>query len=251
MAEILVGDTAKHSCSNCGDAGAAAAAAAGGGGFLGASDADGAAYLFRWWQGIGVLSTVLLLQAILGMVQETTKDKYGKHPIEGLFYFHAFSLPAFAYYFYTAPDMRVSAAKWTASPALSVILRESEATESAFVSGALALLSRAPLLDVPVMWAHAATNIATQYICLTGVYSLISQTDQLTVNVVLTLRKFISLMLSIWIFNNTFTRYHWVGALLVLGGSLVYAKLPSAPPATAAPQSTNTVASVEKAEKRN
>ena len=72
------------------------------------------------------------------------------------------------------------------------------------------------------MWAHVIINTVTQYICLVGVYQLISTEDQLTVNVVLTIRKFVSLMMSIWVFGNTFTLYHWTGALLVLGGSSLY-----------------------------
>jgi drug/metabolite transporter (DMT)-like permease len=76
--------------------------------------------------------------------------------------------------------------------------------------------------STPILWITAAFNVVTQWACLTGVYSLISQADQITVNVVLTVRKFVSLMTSIYLFNNTFTGYHWLGALFVFAGASLY-----------------------------
>jgi drug/metabolite transporter (DMT)-like permease len=72
------------------------------------------------------------------------------------------------------------------------------------------------------MWVHVAVNVVTQFVCLCGVYTLIGLTDQLTVNVALTVRKFFSLLLSIWLFNNTFTWLHWLGALCVIFGTALY-----------------------------
>jgi drug/metabolite transporter (DMT)-like permease len=39
------------------------------------------------------------------------------------------------------------------------------------------------------------------------------------------LRKFLSLMLSIVIFGNTFTAVHWLGACLVFGGAVLYTQV--------------------------
>jgi hypothetical protein len=82
------------------------------------------------------------------------------------------------------------------------------------------------------MWAYVAVNIASQLLCIVGVYRLQSQSDPLTVNVVLTVRKFVSLMLSIVAFGNTFTAFHWVGAVCVFGGAVLYGQQP---PAAAVP----------------
>ena len=43
-----------------------------------------------------------------------------------------------------------------------------------------------------------------------------------TVTLVVTLRKFVSLLFSIWYFNNPFTWAHWAGAVLVFGGTLLF-----------------------------
>ncbi len=81
---------------------------------------------------------------------------------------------------------------------------------------------------IPILWFLAALNVLTQYICIAGVYSLQPVVSPLTLNIVLTVRKFLSLLLSIVAFQNTFTAAHWVGAALVLGGASVYGILPGA-----------------------
>ena len=71
--------------------------------------------------------------------------------------------------------------------------------------------------------------------CVSGVYHLQSVSDPLTVNVALTVRKCASLLLSIWVFGNTFTPFHVAGAALVFGASLAFmAEPPSPAPAAAA-----------------
>jgi drug/metabolite transporter (DMT)-like permease len=47
----------------------------------------------------------------------------------------------------------------------------------------------------------------------------------LTASLVLTLRKFVSLLFSIVIFAHPFTTLHWAGTALVFGGSLAYSHL--------------------------
>jgi UDP-xylose/UDP-N-acetylglucosamine transporter B4 len=242
-AEMRMGDTADAAakpCANCGDVGAAAAAAAGGGGggagwlsALSNSEATGALYLLRWWMGIGILVLVLVLQTRLGALQEACKDTYGEAPFEMLFYFHFFSLPAF---FFCVPSLPGVFARWTASHSTALELQRnwgvSAAALAAAQAGPLGLLARAAL-SLPIMWMHVALNCATQFVCLTGVYTLIGQADQLTVNVALTVRKFLSLMLSIWVFGNKFTGAHWLGAVLVIGGSTYFSLAPKPPKAPA------------------
>ena len=60
-----------------------------------------------------------------------------------------------------------------------------------------------------------------------------ARTSNLTVNVALSVRKAISLLISIVYFGNAFTMGHAIGAVLVFGGTLLYQEAP-APPAAAA-----------------
>ena len=63
---------------------------------------------------------------------------------------------------------------------------------------------------------------------------LTSRAGALTVSVVLTVRKFVSLVLSIWYFDNDFSAAHWAGAVLVFGGALWYSVTPAPQPAATA-----------------
>lgn len=55
-----------------------------------------------------------------------------------------------------------------------------------------------------------------------SVFSLAAQCSSLTVNLVVTLRKFISLLLSVIYFDNDFTAFHWLGTMLVFTGTLLF-----------------------------
>lgn len=66
------------------------------------------------------------------------------------------------------------------------------------------------------------TEFFNSYICLSGVYSLQTATNSLTTTLALTVRKFISLLISIIYFKNEFTIFHWIGTILVFGGSLTF-----------------------------
>jgi UDP-xylose/UDP-N-acetylglucosamine transporter B4 len=49
-----------------------------------------------------------------------------------------------------------------------------------------------------------------------------SEMESLSVTLLVTLRKFLSLLVSIVYFGNIFTAQHWLGTALVFGGTLVY-----------------------------
>ncbi len=61
-----------------------------------------------------------------------------------------------------------------------------------------------------------------RWLCILFVYRIGSQMDSLSVTLVVTLRKFLSLLVSIYFFRNTFTTTHWLGAVLVFGGTLLF-----------------------------
>ncbi len=72
--------------------------------------------------------------------------------------------------------------------------------------------------------------VPCRYLCVRGVFMLTASTSALTVSVVLTVRKFVSLVVSIIYFNNDFSALHWAGAVLVFGGALWYSLAPGAQP---------------------
>jgi hypothetical protein len=77
--------------------------------------------------------------------------------------------------------------------------------------------------DNPQMWGFLILNVVTQYVCVSGVHRLSSVSSSLTLNLVLSLRKVASLILSSIIFQNPFTWGHFCGVSLVTIGTLLYA----------------------------
>lgn len=78
---------------------------------------------------------------------------------------------------------------------------------------------------VPIMWLYLILNTLTQYICINSVFVLTTECTSLIVTLVVTLRKFISLLISIIYFNNEFTLIHWLGTLFVFVGTLLFSNI--------------------------
>jgi len=158
----------------------------------------------KFWLTIGIclLTFALFLSARMGIYQEVVYAKYGKHPREALFYTHALPLPGFLL---LAPDIAHHLSLLLASPPLAL-----PGTAIQLPSAALYLLG----------------NVITQYICISSVFVLTTECASLTVTLVITLRKFISLLFSILYFKNPFTVYHWLGTALVFGGTLLFSDIP-------------------------
>jgi len=78
---------------------------------------------------------------------------------------------------------------------------------------------------VPSTIVYLIGNIFTQYVCISSVYFLTTECSSLTVTLVITLRKFASLLFSIIYFRNPFTLYHWIGTLLVFIGTVIFTEL--------------------------
>jgi len=76
------------------------------------------------------------------------------------------------------------------------------------------------------MLVYLLGNVITQYICISAVFVLTTESASLTVTLVVTLRKFMSLLFSIWYFQNPFTSLHWVGTTLVFGGTILFSDIP-------------------------
>lgn len=76
-----------------------------------------------------------------------------------------------------------------------------------------------------VSWKWFLTWI--RYVCVRSVFSISAKYSSLTVTMILTLRKFLSLIFSVIYFQNPFTFYHWCGTLLVFGGTLMFSDFKS------------------------
>ncbi|XP_052872467.1 UDP-xylose and UDP-N-acetylglucosamine transporter [Anopheles cruzii] len=167
----------------------------------GEGDDDPVAVFFWWTLGIALLTLALFVSARMGLYQEVLYKRYGKHPKEALFYTHLLPLPFFALLAGNIWDHLQLA---NASPPQPV-----------------------PLLgiSVPITWLYLLGNVLTQYVCISSVYVLTTECSSLTVTLVVTLRKFVSLLFSIVYFSNPFTVHHWIGTLLVFVGTIIFTEV--------------------------
>ncbi|XP_019365178.1 PREDICTED: UDP-xylose and UDP-N-acetylglucosamine transporter [Gavialis gangeticus] len=158
--------------------------------------------VFLWWLlGVAALTFALLMSARMGIFQETLYKEFGKHSKEALFYNHALPLPGFLL---LASDIGRHA----------VLFSQSEPFQVPVIG-----------LTLPIMWFYLSMNVITQYVCIRGVFRLTTECTSLTVTLVVTLRKFVSLIFSILYFRNPFTPWHWAGTAFVFMGTLMYTEV--------------------------
>lgn len=155
-------------------------------------------HFFEWSIGIFLLIAALVITSYLAIVQESLYSRFGKHPREVMFYTHALSLPFFALF---GADIYRNMLLFNHSPALSFL---------------------GVSTGIPTLWLNLLGACIGQWVCILFVYRLNSEVDSLTVTLVVTLRKFLSLLISIFWFGNVFTFFHWVGAFLVFGGTIYF-----------------------------
>lgn len=147
--------------------------------------------------GMGVLLFAAILMALMGLYNEETYRIYGKHWQENVFYSHLFGLPIF--------------------------LLISKRVFSEFM-GLLAYPETFNILGFHVskQVTYLFLNVLTQFFCVRGANMLAGNTTALTVSVVLLLRKFVSLLLSMLLFNNSLSVTGSFGAALVFFGAFLY-----------------------------
>ncbi|KAJ1680050.1 golgi uridine diphosphate-N- acetylglucosamine transporter, partial [Spiromyces aspiralis] len=134
----------------------------------------------------------LVLASLLGLYQEVTYRKFGNAWQEGLFYTHFLALPLF----------------W---PFRSDIAAQ------------LGAIRNTPLIaGVPSGCLYMTINVLTQLACVSGVHRLSTMASSLTLNLVLNLRKAVSLFLSIVLFGNELTLGMFVGCVFVFSGTTIY-----------------------------
>uniref|UniRef100_A0A1A9ZV34 UDP-xylose and UDP-N-acetylglucosamine transporter n=1 Tax=Glossina pallidipes TaxID=7398 RepID=A0A1A9ZV34_GLOPL len=154
--------------------------------------------IFWWTLGIIILTIALLISACMGIYQEFLYRKYGKRSREALYYTHLLPLPGF-------------------------LLMGSNIWQHFVISvGSDPLKLLNINLYLPEQIVYLIFNMMTQYVCISSVYVLTAECTSLTVTLVLTLRKFVSLLISIVYFKNPFTLYHWIGTILVFTGTIIF-----------------------------
>lgn len=146
-----------------------------------------------------MLSAALILSAIMGLVQEKLYKTHGKYPNEALYYNHVLTLPIFIFLY---KDIGQQVETFNASASYDFIV-----------------------LSLPIMWIYLIGNTLTQYICISSVFVLTTECTSLTVTLVLTLRKFTSLIISIIYFQNPFTPMHWLGTAMVFIGTVIFTNI--------------------------
>lgn len=165
------------------------------------SEEQGFYAFMRWLIGISMLTFALLMSARMGIFQETLYKQYGKHSKEALFYNHCLPLPGFLL---LSTDIYNHCIHFSQStPVLLPVVEQT----------------------VPIMWFYLLVNVITQYVCIRGVFILTTECASLTVTLVVTLRKFLSLIFSIIYFQNPFTPWHWLGTAVVFLGTLLYTEV--------------------------
>eukprot|EP01094_Clydonella_sp_ATCC50884_P002517 TRINITY_DN11920_c0_g1_i1.p2 TRINITY_DN11920_c0_g1~~TRINITY_DN11920_c0_g1_i1.p2 ORF type:complete len:409 (+),score=155.17 TRINITY_DN11920_c0_g1_i1:1184-2410(+) len=137
--------------------------------------------------GLALLGGSLLCTGMIGVVQDVTFRKYGKHWREMMFYAHFLGLFLFVL---LGADIVEHMELWT---------RES-----------------------PVVWLYMGLNTLAQFMCIKGIYQFISLTSSLTGTLVLTVRKFLLVVVSVVVFDSEFSNEQWGCVGLVLAGTLMY-----------------------------
>ncbi|XP_003493394.1 UDP-xylose and UDP-N-acetylglucosamine transporter [Bombus vosnesenskii] len=173
--------------------------------------------LFWWILGISLLTIALFVSARMGIYQEVLHKKYGKNPREALYYTHLLPLP---FFLTLAPNIWDHFMYALASDPIKISIIN---------------------LQMPKLILYLMGNVLTQYVCISSVFTLTAECTSLTVTLVITLRKFLSLIFSIIYFKNPFTLYHWIGTILVFLGTVIFTEL--------LPKITESLRSTEKIKK--
>ncbi|BAO40486.1 UDP-N-acetylglucosamine transporter YEA4 [Kluyveromyces marxianus] len=150
---------------------------------------------------IGVLLMLFAtaLMALLSLLNEWTYKRYGKHWRETLFYSHSLALLLF----------------------IPGIPRLKEEFKDLTV---FSNVIQVPFLKQPISTKLGMlfVNNMTQFVCVNGVNMLASQTDALTLSVALLTRKFISILLSAYIYKSVMSKTAYLSTTLVLFGASLY-----------------------------
>lgn len=154
--------------------------------------------------GLIILFFAQVLSAIMGLYTEATYRLYGPQWKENMFYSHILSLPLFL------PFM----------PSMGRSFKSMLESEPLKISMPWIVIPSEP--KVPGQLVYLGLNVLTQYACIRGVNLLAANSSALTVTIVLNIRKLVSLLLSIWLFDNSLACGTLIGAFIVFGAGALY-----------------------------
>ncbi|KAI6645982.1 hypothetical protein LOD99_13237 [Oopsacas minuta] len=149
-----------------------------------------------WLFGIFMLVFALISSSMLGLAQEKFVTKFGKHPQEAMYMSHILPLPGFLIFI---PEILTNFSNFSRSTPINLYI-----------------------LFFPKMWLLMILNVASSFLCIRSIFSLTTEAPSLTVNLVVSLRKFVSLIFSVLYFQNPFTIYHWLSTVLVFAGTFIF-----------------------------
>ncbi|KAG2130996.1 UAA transporter [Suillus bovinus] len=172
--------------------------------------------------GISILGLALVLSGFLGLIQDWVYARYvapaeakaSSDPAgqslwqEHMFYLHSLALPLF---YFSKDNISTELTRMGSSPPIFLSLPQSGPLtpyEAGFV--------------VPSIFIYLLFNTCTQLVCVVGVNRLTGRVSSLTVTLILTVRKAISLLLSIAVYGGQGNTEMWVGAGLVFIGTIGY-----------------------------
>ncbi|KAJ3558775.1 hypothetical protein NM688_g731 [Phlebia brevispora] len=181
-----------------------------------ASDSED--HFAEYTTGVLMLTLSLFLTGLLGLLQEKAYTTYGPCWREGIFYTHALSLPIFSLFIPSIKTGFASLAQ-SATPAPAHM----PTPASSFVPGeGVPPVSIMVLIQPLTPYLILGANLITQLICVSGVNQLTSRVSSVSTNLVLTTRKAISLLFSVWWFGNGWNAQLGWGAGMVFLGSIIY-----------------------------
>lgn len=154
----------------------------------------------QFFAGILVLFAATVIGAFNGLHTENIFAEYGNNWQEMLFYTHILGLPFF------------SMQTRTLLSDLAIMMKSEPKLLKTRILGVSLLSSFAFLL----------LNCFTQVVCARGVNQLCGMALSLTVTIVLLVRKFVSLAISAYIFENHFSLQGYVGAGVLVLGTILY-----------------------------
>lgn len=157
----------------------------------------------RWSIGIALLIFVQMLQGFLGHTQAVLYKRHAncgtKSELAEEFLFTSHLVSFFPFIFL-----------W----------------DDVMLAGRLALES-APLsssLPIPTQFLFFLANNLCQLVCIKGVFRLSAHFSPLTVNITLSVRKFLSVVVSIIWFGSAWTNLHSIATVAIFGGVFAYSQ---------------------------
>ncbi|KIJ70610.1 hypothetical protein HYDPIDRAFT_105349 [Hydnomerulius pinastri MD-312] len=180
-------------------------------------------------QGISILSLALVLSGFLGLIQDWVFAQYIKpteaqsasDPLaqsswqENMFYLHSLALPLF---YFSKDSITTEFTRMSATPSVSLSSFPLGMRVDSFLPKNLETAS----LTMPSMLLYLLLNTATQLFCVVGVNRLTGRVSSLTVTLILTVRKAVSLLLSVAVYGGQGNTKMWAGAALVFLGTIGY-----------------------------